>query len=87
MPKSVFICQSCGAVHSKWSGKCSECGEWNAITEEREEGGLITKNINTEKVLNTGNDINFESLDKEIVESPRFDTGINELNRVLGGMQ
>ena len=85
MPKSVFICQSCGAVHSKWSGKCSECGEWNTITEEREEGGLITKNINTEKVLNTGNDINFESLDKEIVESPRFDTGINELNRVLGG--
>ena len=85
MSKSVFICQSCGAVHSKWSGKCSECGEWNTITEEREEGGLITKNINTEKVLNTGNDINFESLDKEIVESPRFDTGINELNRVLGG--
>ena len=53
MPKSVFICQSCGAVHSKWSGKCSECGEWNTITEEREEGGLITKNINTEKVLNS----------------------------------
>ena len=85
MVKNVFICQNCGAVHSKWSGKCSECGEWNTIVEEKEEGSLATKNVSTEKILSTANDIIFENLDKEIVESPRFDTGINELNRVLGG--
>ena len=35
--KSIFICQNCGAIHKKWSGKCSDCGEWNTITEEKEE--------------------------------------------------
>ncbi len=85
MPKSIFICQNCGAIHTKWSGKCNECGEWNTITEEREEGGLITNNTDISKTLTSGKDIVFENLDKEITETPRYDTGINELNRVLGG--
>src|SRR5262249_61654476 len=29
-----FVCQSCGAVASKWSGRCESCGEWNTIVEE-----------------------------------------------------
>lgn len=29
-----FICQACGAVHSKWGGKCESCGEWNSLSEE-----------------------------------------------------
>ncbi len=85
MPKSIFICQNCGAIHTKWSGKCNECGEWNTITEEKEEGGLITNNTDISKTLTSGKDIVFESLDKEITETPRYNTGINELNRVLGG--
>lgn len=85
MPKNIFICQNCGAIHTKWSGKCSECGEWNTITEEKEEGGLITNNTDISKTLTNGKDIVFENLDKEITETPRYDTGINELNRVLGG--
>jgi len=31
---SQFVCQSCGAVSSKWSGRCDNCGEWNTISEE-----------------------------------------------------
>ena len=31
---SLFVCQACGAVHSKWSGKCEACGAWNTIVEE-----------------------------------------------------
>ena len=31
---SQFVCQSCGAVTPKWSGRCESCGEWNAIIEE-----------------------------------------------------
>jgi len=30
----IFVCQSCGAAHGKWSGRCSACGEWNSISEE-----------------------------------------------------
>lgn len=83
--KSVFICQNCGAIHKKWSGQCSDCGEWNTITEEKEEGGLITQNSNILKSFENSNDLVFEKLDDVVLETPRLDTKINELNRVLGG--
>ena len=31
---STFTCSACGAVHSRWSGRCDACGEWNTIVEE-----------------------------------------------------
>lgn len=85
MSKSIFICQNCGAIYKKWVGKCTECGEWSTITEEKEDGGLITQSSDITKTLTNANDIKFERLDERIVDTPRFDTGINELNRVLGG--
>lgn len=86
MTKSIFICQSCGAIHKKWSGQCSDCREWNTITEEKEEGGLITHNEIIGKVKKEeGRPLDFERLDKEIKECPRDCTGIGELDRVLGG--
>ena len=33
-PKSVYVCQQCGYEAAKWAGKCSACGEWNALVEE-----------------------------------------------------
>ena len=86
MSKSMFICQNCGAVLKKWSGQCPECQEWNTITEEKEEGGLITHNEATGKInKEEGKILTFESLDKEIKECPREIIGIGELDRVLGG--
>ena len=29
-----YICQICGTLHSKWSGKCEHCNEWNSLLEE-----------------------------------------------------
>ena len=31
---SQYVCNNCGHVSSKWSGKCDACGAWNAMTEE-----------------------------------------------------
>ena len=31
---AIYVCQSCGAVHGKWSGQCGACGEWNTLVEE-----------------------------------------------------
>ena len=85
MPRSIFICQNCGSVHKKWSGQCVDCGEWNTITEEKEEGGLVSQNLNVLKTFENSNDLTFEKLDDVVLDTPRFDTKINELNRVLGG--
>ncbi|GMO64539.1 MAG: DNA repair protein RadA [Rickettsiales bacterium] len=84
--KTTFICQSCGAVHKKWAGQCSDCGEWNTITEEKEEGGLITHNEAIGKINKTdGQLLIFETLSQDIKENPRELIGISELDRVLGG--
>jgi DNA repair protein RadA/Sms len=85
MSKSLFVCQNCGAIHKKWSGRCDDCGEWNTITEEKEEGGLIPQNFNVEKTIQNSKDLTFENLNKEVTEEARFSTGMNELDRVLGG--
>ena len=31
---ALYACQTCGAVHPKWSGQCSACGAWNSLIEE-----------------------------------------------------
>ena len=33
-PSARYVCQSCGAVHPKWAGRCDACGEWNTLVEE-----------------------------------------------------
>ena len=33
-PRLVHRCQSCGASHGRWAGRCSVCGEWNSLEEE-----------------------------------------------------
>ena len=32
--RQTFVCQNCGAVTSRWQGRCESCGEWNTIVEE-----------------------------------------------------
>src|SRR5919202_1300388 len=33
-PQNQYVCQQCGAVHAKWSGRCDACGAWNSLIEE-----------------------------------------------------
>ena len=78
----AFVCQACGAVTSRWSGKCASCGEWNSIIEEAAPAGspaLVA--IRGGK----GRLANFETLAAGGLEAPRLPTGLTELDRVLGG--
>ena len=78
----AFVCQACGAVTSKWSGKCAACGEWNSIIEEAAPSGspaLVA--IKGGK----GRLASFESLAAATRDAPRLKTGIAEFDRVLGG--
>ncbi len=87
--KTAYSCQSCGAVHFKWSGKCSECGEWNSLIEEFEEGGathftrIAPQGKSGDK--SGGHKLELIALDGEAKDFPRIKTGIGELDRVLGG--
>jgi DNA repair protein RadA/Sms len=78
----AFVCQACGAVTSRWSGKCASCGEWNSIIEEAAPAGspaLVA--IRGGK----GRLATFETLAAGGLEAPRLPTGLAELDRVLGG--
>lgn len=77
--KAVYACQECGAQTSKWSGRCNDCGQWNTLqaeVQERRGSGMALTLEGTPPV----------ALDQVDVESePRFPTGVEELDRVLGG--
>lgn len=85
--KTIYTCQNCGAQRPKWEGKCSDCGAWNSYVEELQLPEVKTRGWSTgssEKTSNSGKPV---SLDQSIeqVRLDRFDTGFEELNRVLGG--
>ena len=79
--KTVFYCQSCGAESAKWIGKCPSCGEWNTYVEE-----VVSKSSvsNTDFVAEKSKPININDA-SDANEKARLNTGIEELNRVLGG--
>lgn len=77
--KTQYVCQNCGSLSAKWLGKCPDCLEWNTFQEE----ALLPKQTRVEGISS-------QSAPKPITEilsgdKERFDTGISELNRVLGG--
>ncbi|RCW37501.1 DNA repair protein RadA [Marinilabilia salmonicolor] len=82
--KTVFVCQNCGAESPKWVGKCYACGEWNTYVEEI---SITGKTKDKRLSLSLGNDkqkpVSVSSV--TVSDIPRIDTGIVELNRVLGG--
>ncbi|RAH98906.1 DNA repair protein RadA [Acuticoccus sediminis] len=79
-----FVCQECGAVTSRWSGKCESCGEWNTIVEEAATADIMA--AATGKTSRAkGRRLVLSSLDTPIPEAPRIETGIAEFDRVTGG--
>ena len=81
MAKSTarYVCQSCGAIWPKWAGRCETCGEWNTIVEEAVEPKVGGKPGAKPTRLT------FVGLEGTTAPPPRAQTGISELDRVLGG--
>lgn len=77
--KVRFYCQECGQESIKWLGKCPGCGSWNSFVEEvvvADKSGRVVVAENNKAEILSG--LNFTG-------DARIDTGIHELNRVLGG--
>ncbi len=78
--KTLFFCQNCGHQSPKWQGKCPSCGEWNQFVEgevsPRSSSGATELQFREGTLPIT-----------EIVadEGERIATGIEEMDRVLGG--
>jgi DNA repair protein RadA/Sms len=77
--KTIFRCSSCGASFPRWQGKCTTCGQWDTLVEEREVSasrgsfGSSAKAL-VSKLSEVGNE-----------HSKRFATGIPDVDQVLGG--
>ena len=77
--KSVFFCQNCGHEESKWLGQCPACREWNTFVEEK----MTTTGVS---VGRSRKEAKVVSLSRVVTEDDeRILTGIDELDRVLGG--
>jgi len=86
-PKTVFVCQECGAQSPKWMGRCVECGAWNSIVEERSPDQTpagVGAAGNHYAQLGAGATSKLYA-DVELANSPRLSSGITEFDRVLGG--
>lgn len=78
--KTVFICQECGYESPKWLGRCTGCGTWNSMIEEK------VSSKRTEKSLYQLPDVQAVSITEvKTSKQPRYHTGLKELDRVLGG--
>lgn len=77
-----FVCQSCGAVHAKWSGRCDACSGWNTITEE-----AAAPPIGASASGRRGKGRRFALEDLKTAEDApsRRETGLAEFDRVCGG--
>ena len=78
--KTQFVCSQCGYDSAKWYGQCPSCGEWNTM-EEFKVSTSVDKNRSVLLERNRAVIIDEISETAEI----RYDTGISEFNRVLGG--
>ena len=91
--RTVHACQSCGAQHPQWHGRCPDCGQWDSLVEEtyapssaggfgsskRHSGGLAAQ-------IPAADDQKPRRLSEILPDAnPRISSGSLELDRVLGG--
>jgi len=74
--KTTYVCQNCGQTYVKWVGKCSSCGEWNSVVEEK-----ITMSKDVVKSLEKP--IKITDIEQENLE--RISTGYKTLDTAAGG--
>ncbi len=82
--RSTFTCQQCGYESPKWMGKCPSCNSWSSFVEEQKISQTSTINNSRTRVL-TSSEKPRSITEIKSGETERLNTGIDELNRVLGG--
>lgn len=80
--KTIFFCSNCGSESPKWQGRCPACGQWNTFVEHVEKATPTGR----AKSAPVGTSRTPKKLDQvDTGDELRFQTGMEELDRVLGG--
>ncbi len=79
--KTAFVCQSCGHGSPRWMGRCPSCGEWSSLVEEIVPAGAAAR---AEPGSRAGS-LPPKLSDVRPDDARRLPTGIDELDRALGG--
>ncbi len=80
--RSVYVCSNCEYENSKWLGKCPHCGEWNTFEEVVKQAESSPSAVRTAAVYGVSPK---KISEIETNDEFRYNTGLNELDRVLGG--
>lgn len=80
--KTIYRCTKCGTEYPKWAGKCNQCDSWNTLQEEVKEDKVISAKVNPSI---GGTAVVKRLKDIETKQVVRLSTGIDEVDRVLGG--
>lgn len=78
--KTIFVCRQCAATAPQWAGQCSQCHAWNTLSEE----GSVARPARFTNYANQHSAVVMADA-VVIAQEARMDTGLSELNRVLGG--
>jgi len=84
--KSIFTCTDCGGTTPRWLGKCPACGAWNTLIESTVDSSGSSKNRYTSQFQALAKTSKLTKLgDIEATDIDRTATGLEELDRALGG--
>ncbi|MCE3605124.1 DNA repair protein RadA [Massilia sp. P8910] len=83
--KTHYTCSDCGGISSKWTGQCTACHQWNTMVETVVDTPGVNRLSQTvhKSLAQTAPVLSLADI--EAVDVPRFGTGIEEFDRVLGG--
>ncbi len=80
--KSVYICSECGYETPRWLGQCPQCNEWNTLNEEIK---TVVKETAKRSLVGSNRGRAYPLNEITADTGHRYNTGLKELNRVLGG--
>lgn len=81
--KTMYVCDECGYESAKWLGKCPACGGWNTLAEFQEATAPVTRGVAPVSVRGQAGAQALSQIEME--DEIRFVTGMEEMDRVLGG--
>lgn len=82
--RTQYVCSECGGITPKWAGQCPHCNAWNMLQEAAVESAKPAGPANRFAPLASSGGVQW--LDSVVAaEVPRYPTGAEEFDRVLGG--